>query len=220
MSESTQKTKLNLEYVYWHDPEEKTSGVQKVDWDLPCNDVIKWMEENDVQVCSGNHKCLAFVKDNIPEVADMVIELENGTQCYISELTPIDTNTSAEPCKCPRCGSHDIDAERLETDAGEAWRDVSCDDCGFEWSETFVFHSWDAKDGQMNAAIKANPLPIKPVLDSKTVNLLMIAEQAMQTFEEYAQIHSAKGDSPEIQEKVKRNQEMANSLKEVMAPFL
>ena len=53
-----------------------------------------------------------------------------------------------EPTKCPHCKSENITADRFETDAGEAWRNVSCDDCGFECMETFVFKSWEPAEVQ------------------------------------------------------------------------
>jgi len=53
-----------------------------------------------------------------------------------------------EPKSCPSCKSENITADRLDQDLGEAWRDVSCDDCGFEWIETFVFKSWEPAEVQ------------------------------------------------------------------------
>jgi hypothetical protein len=38
---------------------------------------------------------------------------------------------------CPVCGSHDLDAHRLEVDGSQAWGRVECGSCGASWSDVF-----------------------------------------------------------------------------------
>jgi len=40
---------------------------------------------------------------------------------------------------CPKCKSEEFDTGRFESDENGAWRSVTCEGCGFEWREYFVF---------------------------------------------------------------------------------
>jgi hypothetical protein len=53
------------------------------------------------------------------------------------------TMTSAEYLEqggtvCPFCKSHDIEGQEVNIDAGTAWQDVSCNQCGEEWQDTYT----------------------------------------------------------------------------------
>lgn len=39
--------------------------------------------------------------------------------------------------RCPYCGSENITGSYPETDVGESWQDVECDDCGKEWTDLY-----------------------------------------------------------------------------------
>jgi len=38
---------------------------------------------------------------------------------------------------CPHCSSHEITGGQFDADGLQAWRKVSCDDCGKTWTELF-----------------------------------------------------------------------------------
>ena len=40
--------------------------------------------------------------------------------------------------RCPFCGSHDIAGQEINIDAGAAWQDVCCNECGNEWQDTYT----------------------------------------------------------------------------------
>ena len=39
---------------------------------------------------------------------------------------------------CPYCRSYNIAGDHIQVDAGSAWQDVRCDDCGKEWQDTYT----------------------------------------------------------------------------------
>jgi transposase-like protein len=39
---------------------------------------------------------------------------------------------------CPFCNSHNIIAmEQMQTDGGDAWQDIKCEDCGEWWTDLY-----------------------------------------------------------------------------------
>jgi transcription elongation factor Elf1 len=40
--------------------------------------------------------------------------------------------------QCPHCNSFDITGDHFNVDAGSAWQDVSCNECGAEWQDTYT----------------------------------------------------------------------------------
>lgn len=40
--------------------------------------------------------------------------------------------------RCPFCGSHNIEGQEVNIDAGTAWQDVHCNDCPEEWQDTYT----------------------------------------------------------------------------------
>lgn len=40
--------------------------------------------------------------------------------------------------KCPYCGSYNLSGDHVQVDAGSAWQDVTCGDCGKEWQDTYT----------------------------------------------------------------------------------
>jgi transposase-like protein len=40
--------------------------------------------------------------------------------------------------KCPHCGSLNLTGDHVQVDAGTAWQDIICDDCGKEWQDTYT----------------------------------------------------------------------------------
>jgi len=40
--------------------------------------------------------------------------------------------------QCPYCNSQDITGEDIHIEAGAAWQEVSCNDCGQEWQDTYT----------------------------------------------------------------------------------
>ena len=44
------------------------------------------------------------------------------------------------PNHCPYCGSENIVGHSIEVDWKGAWQAVSCEDCGKDWNDTFVFN--------------------------------------------------------------------------------
>ena len=45
--------------------------------------------------------------------------------------------------KCPECDSIDISGGIVEVDAGGAWQDVSCAECGATWQDIYTLTSFD-----------------------------------------------------------------------------
>jgi hypothetical protein len=39
---------------------------------------------------------------------------------------------------CPYCRSYNISGDHIQVDAGSAWQDVRCDDCGKEGQDTYT----------------------------------------------------------------------------------
>lgn len=51
--------------------------------------------------------------------------------------------TSAEYVKtsgvvCPVCGAQDMEGDSVEVDAGGAWQDIVCCNCGSSWRDEYV----------------------------------------------------------------------------------
>lgn len=69
-----------------------------------------------------------------------------------SETPPEDgviTTTDAEHARtlgnfCPKCGSADIEAGRLQADEGNAWSEVTCNGCGLEYQDTYALVGFNA----------------------------------------------------------------------------
>lgn len=46
--------------------------------------------------------------------------------------------------KCPHCSSSNILTDNgIQADAGHAWQDVSCDDCGATWQDIWLLTGYD-----------------------------------------------------------------------------
>lgn len=43
----------------------------------------------------------------------------------------------ANPCKCPACGSDQVEGGSIEVNAGGAYQAVSCKDCQATWNEVY-----------------------------------------------------------------------------------
>ena len=41
--------------------------------------------------------------------------------------------------KCPKCGSKKLEAAHLNCDEAEAWRTITCENCGMCWDEVYTF---------------------------------------------------------------------------------
>lgn len=39
--------------------------------------------------------------------------------------------------KCPKCHSSDIEGQEVTVEAGEAYQDVSCSECGYRWQDVY-----------------------------------------------------------------------------------
>lgn len=39
---------------------------------------------------------------------------------------------------CPHCSSINLSGDHVQIDAGSAWQDITCDDCGKEWQDTYT----------------------------------------------------------------------------------
>lgn len=42
---------------------------------------------------------------------------------------------------CPACGSHDIGGASIGVEAGHAFQNVSCNDCGADWTDEYILTS-------------------------------------------------------------------------------
>lgn len=40
--------------------------------------------------------------------------------------------------QCPYCNSYNIEGQEINIDSGSAWQDVSCNECGQEWQDTYT----------------------------------------------------------------------------------
>lgn len=40
-------------------------------------------------------------------------------------------------CVCPVCQSEDISGEHIEVDAGGAWQEINCGNCGATWNDVY-----------------------------------------------------------------------------------
>lgn len=40
--------------------------------------------------------------------------------------------------RCPFCGSLQIEGQEVNIDAGNAWQDMTCNDCHAEWQDTYT----------------------------------------------------------------------------------
>lgn len=43
----------------------------------------------------------------------------------------------ANPCHCPHCGSEDVEGGEVNVDAGGAWQEVTCNECGATWNDVY-----------------------------------------------------------------------------------
>jgi transposase-like protein len=43
---------------------------------------------------------------------------------------------------CPFCSSDEIEGDGVEIDGGDAYQDVTCNDCGAEWSDRYQLASF------------------------------------------------------------------------------
>lgn len=48
---------------------------------------------------------------------------------------------------CPKCGSTLITHDRLESDAAQAWGEVTCKECGAEWVDVYALIGYEAEEG-------------------------------------------------------------------------
>lgn len=46
-------------------------------------------------------------------------------------------------CVCPVCGADDISGESVEIDAGYAYQEVGCDNCGASWTDVYKLVGYD-----------------------------------------------------------------------------
>lgn len=59
-----------------------------------------------------------------------------------------DVRFAADPGRCPRCGSQDIEGGRVEIIERLAVQGVRCLDCGEEWDESYRLEARDGADGE------------------------------------------------------------------------
>jgi transcription elongation factor Elf1 len=45
--------------------------------------------------------------------------------------------------KCPYCNSEDIQGHSVNIDAGTAWQDVECNECGQGWHDIYTLTSYE-----------------------------------------------------------------------------
>lgn len=45
--------------------------------------------------------------------------------------------------RCPYCSSEDLNAGKLQSDAGYVWQKVSCDHCAREWTDVYTLTGID-----------------------------------------------------------------------------
>ena len=42
------------------------------------------------------------------------------------------------PGSCPKCKSGNITGEQLEVNGNHVWQNVTCEDCGFAWTDEYT----------------------------------------------------------------------------------
>lgn len=44
----------------------------------------------------------------------------------------------AQESRCPYCGHDQVEGDHVQIESGEAWQQVSCDDCDRRWYEIYT----------------------------------------------------------------------------------
>jgi len=57
-------------------------------------------------------------------------------------MTKITSNEKArylnDPSFCPKCDSSNIEGGHMEADGKEAWQEVTCNECSFDWHDVYT----------------------------------------------------------------------------------
>ena len=63
-------------------------------------------------------------------------------------LTPSsDAEYLKDPGACPLCHSEDIEGHDINVDGNEAWQEVVCLRCGYQWHDIYELKSYLGRDG-------------------------------------------------------------------------
>jgi transcription elongation factor Elf1 len=60
--------------------------------------------------------------------------------------------------KCPKCGSEEISSGSMDKDFNIAWCNTQCEQCGFEWIETYSFCSNEDAETTVELDDNGNPI--------------------------------------------------------------
>lgn len=92
---------------------------------------------------------ICFILDPTPTIAEDITD-KTGER-YLYNTTPTDSNNSDKNDQkknsdvkhfCPKCRSHDLTFEGLNTYEGKQTQLIDCTACGYEWQETWTLPNW------------------------------------------------------------------------------
>jgi DNA-directed RNA polymerase subunit M/transcription elongation factor TFIIS len=96
---------------------------------------------------------ICFITDPTPTVAEDTTDKTTERYLYNTPSTDNSSNNNNNDKydqkknvdlehSCPRCNSHSLTFEGLDTAAGRQIQLINCKACGFEWQETWTLHNW------------------------------------------------------------------------------
>ena len=91
---------------------------------------------------------ICFTTDPTPTVAEDTTD--KSIERYLHNTPSIDNNNDKNDQKkktdvkhsCPECNSHSLTFEGLSISEGKQIQFISCNDCSFEWQETWTLPNW------------------------------------------------------------------------------
>jgi DNA-directed RNA polymerase subunit M/transcription elongation factor TFIIS len=94
---------------------------------------------------------ICFVIDPTPTVIEDMTD--KAIERYLYDTVSIDNNNrdNSENVQtkyvtinhaCPKCESHSLSFEGLDTSEGKRIQLIDCNDCNFEWHETWTLPNW------------------------------------------------------------------------------
>jgi DNA-directed RNA polymerase subunit M/transcription elongation factor TFIIS len=94
---------------------------------------------------------ICFISDPTPTIAEDTTDKTIERYLYLYNTTLTDSNNSDKNDQkkdsdinhsCPKCKSHDLTFEGLNTYEGKQIQLIDCTVCGYEWQETWTLPNW------------------------------------------------------------------------------
>jgi hypothetical protein len=89
---------------------------------------------------------ISFVIDPTPTVVedmtDQTIERSLYNTVSIDNYNNVQKNNADANHYCPKCNSHSLSFEALDTAEGKRIHLINCNDCNFEWQEIWSLPNW------------------------------------------------------------------------------